>query len=360
MIRSLIVVFACILGPLMTGSSAAAPLPDPGKLRLASANVLVVDAQDGRRMYAKAADEVTPIASLTKLMTAMVVLDANPSLDEPVEVDMDDFDYLKGSHSRLRMGTTLSRGEMLRLALMSSENRAASSLARHYPGGNVAFVAAMNAKAAALGMTNTRFEDPTGLSPHNVSTANDLALMVGAAAKYPLIRDFTTTPAHFVEVQPSGAGARVQQFQCARQECRVGHPAAEDRLHPRSRALRGHAGDDRQPADRDRAARFAGQVHAVRRCAARQALARDRRIDAGAKRENGVGQAQGQACQGYVHAEARRQLVETREQQQGARVLTSGGSVRATRPSAGWRAAKVPGSWLPNPAFPWRAPAFSR
>jgi serine-type D-Ala-D-Ala endopeptidase (penicillin-binding protein 7) len=204
MIRSLVIVFACIFGPLTAAPSAAAPYPDPGKLRLASANVLVVDAQDGRRMYAKAADEVTPIASLTKLMTAMVVLDANPSLDDAVAVDMDDFDYIKGSRSRLRMGTTLSRAEMLRLALMSSENRAASSLARHYPGGNVAFVAAMNAKAAALGMTRTRFEDPTGLSPNNVSTANDLALMVGAAAQYPLIRDYTTTPAHFVEVQPSG------------------------------------------------------------------------------------------------------------------------------------------------------------
>jgi D-alanyl-D-alanine endopeptidase (penicillin-binding protein 7) len=204
MIRSLIVVFACILGPLTAGASAAEPYLDPGKLRLASANVLVLDAQDGRRMYSKAADEVTPIASLTKLMTAMVVLDANPSLDDAVAVDMDDFDYIKGSRSRLRMGTTLSRGEMLRLALMSSENRAASSLARHYPGGNAAFVAAMNAKAAALGMTNTRFEDPTGLSPHNVSTANDLARMVGAAAQYPLIRDYTTTPAHYVEVQPSG------------------------------------------------------------------------------------------------------------------------------------------------------------
>ena len=204
MTRSLLIVFACILGPLTATAAAAAPFLDPGKLRLASANVLVLDAQDGRRMYAKAADAVTPIASLTKLMTAMVVLDANLSLEEPVAVDMDDFDYIKGSHSRLRMGATLSRGEMLRLALMSSENRAASSLARHYPGGSGAFVAAMNAKAAELGMTRTRFEDPTGLSPSNVSTANDLALMVGAAAQYPLIRDYTTTPEHFVEVQPSG------------------------------------------------------------------------------------------------------------------------------------------------------------
>jgi D-alanyl-D-alanine endopeptidase (penicillin-binding protein 7) len=204
MTRSLLIVFACILGPLTATTVAAAPFLDPGKLRLASANVLVLDAQDGRRMYAKAADEVTPIASLTKLMTAMVVLDANLSLEEPVAVDMDDFDYLKGSHSRLRMGATLSRDEMLRLALMSSENRAASSLARHYPGGILAFVVAMNAKAAELGMTRTRFEDPTGLSPNNVSTANDLALMVAAAAHYPLIRAYTTTPEHFVEVQPTG------------------------------------------------------------------------------------------------------------------------------------------------------------
>ncbi len=204
MIRTLSLVFACILAPLLTAPVIAAPYPDPGKLRLASANALVLDAQDGRLVYSKAADMVTPIASLTKLMTAMVVLDSNPALEDPVAVDMDDFDYLKGSRSRLRMGSTLSRGEMLRLALMSSENRAASSLARHYPGGTTAFVQAMNAKAVALGMTRTKFEDPTGLSPNNVSTANDLALMVSAAAKYPLIRDYTTTPAHFVEVQPSG------------------------------------------------------------------------------------------------------------------------------------------------------------
>jgi len=204
MIRSLFIVFACVLAPLTAAPAVAAPFLDPAKLRLASANALVLDALDGHSIYAKAADEVTPIASLTKLMTAMVVLDANPALDEPVVVDMDDIDFLKGSHSRLRMGATLSRGEMLRLALMSSENRAASSLARHYPGGSAAFVEAMNAKAAALGMTRTRFEDPTGLSPNNVSTANDLARMVRAAAEYPLIRDYTTTPAHYVEIQPSG------------------------------------------------------------------------------------------------------------------------------------------------------------
>ena len=166
--------------------------------------MLVLDAATHQPIYAKAADEVTPIASLTKLMTAIVAIEAGQSLDEPIAIDMDDFDYLKGSHSRLRIGAELSRREMLRLALMASENRAASSLARHYPGGTPAFVAAMNAKAAALGMTRTRFSDPTGLSARNVSTASDLATLVAAAAQYPLIREFSTTQSHYVEVQPTG------------------------------------------------------------------------------------------------------------------------------------------------------------
>jgi serine-type D-Ala-D-Ala endopeptidase (penicillin-binding protein 7) len=177
---------------------------DPGKLRLGSANVVVYDTAAQRRLYSKAADEVTPIASLTKLMTAIVVLDAKQPMDEMLEIDTDDFDFLKGSHSRLRMGSTLSRREMLRLALMSSENRAASSLARHSPGGATAFVAAMNRKAMALGMTRTHYSDPTGLSADNVSSANDLAQLVQAAAQYPTIREFSTTPAHYVEVSPAG------------------------------------------------------------------------------------------------------------------------------------------------------------
>jgi D-alanyl-D-alanine endopeptidase (penicillin-binding protein 7) len=200
MIRSLPIVFAAFLA---LPAATAADL-DAAKLRLASANVLVLDAKEGKAIYAKAADEVTPIASLTKLMTAMVVLDANQSMDEVLSIDMDDFDFLKGSHSRLRMGAALTRAEMLRLALMSSENRAASALARHYPGGMVAFVAAMNDKAMALGMTRTHYDDSTGLSPRNVSTANDLAKLVRAAAEYPVIRDYSTTPSHYVEVQPSG------------------------------------------------------------------------------------------------------------------------------------------------------------
>lgn len=198
MIRSVTIVFAAFLAQ---SALAAPPSLDAAKLRLASANAIIVDAEDGKPLYAKAADEITPIASVTKLMTAMVVLDSQQAMDEPLEVDMGDFDYLKGSHSRLGMGTTLTRNEMLRLALMASENRAASSLARHYPGGLKAFVTAMNFKAASLGMTHTHYEDSTGLDPRNVSTASDLAKLVRAAADYPLIREYSTTPSHYVETQ---------------------------------------------------------------------------------------------------------------------------------------------------------------
>jgi serine-type D-Ala-D-Ala endopeptidase (penicillin-binding protein 7) len=194
----LAIVFACV------AAGAAAVTPDPTKLSLASANVLVLDAQGGEAIYAKGADEVTPIASLTKLMTAIVVLDSAQALDEPIEITLADIDFLKGSSSRLRLGTQLPRREMLRLALMSSENRAASSVARYYPGGSSAFVAAMNAKAQSLGMSRSHFADPTGLSPANVSTANDLAKLVRAAASYPLIREYSTTPSAFVEVDPAG------------------------------------------------------------------------------------------------------------------------------------------------------------
>jgi D-alanyl-D-alanine endopeptidase (penicillin-binding protein 7) len=188
----------------LPASLAGSPTLNASKLKLGSANALVLDANAGEAIYAKGADTVTPIASVTKLMTAMVVLDAGQSLDEPISVDIADVDLLKGSHSRLRLGAELSRREMLRLALMASENRAASSLARHYPGGTEACVAAMNRKAQDLGMTRTRFNDPTGLSSDNVSTASDLALMVKAAAGYDLIRDATTTASHYVEVQPLG------------------------------------------------------------------------------------------------------------------------------------------------------------
>jgi D-alanyl-D-alanine endopeptidase (penicillin-binding protein 7) len=189
-----------------TGPQAAAPnvTLDVTKLKLASASALVLDAAADAPIYAKSADNVTPIASVTKLMTAMVVLDANQPLDEPISIGVGDLDYLKGTRSRLRLGSELTRGDMLRLALMASENRAASSLARHYPGGMEACVEAMNRKARSLGMLNTHFSDPTGLSSENVSTANDLARMVKAASEYDAIRAYTTTPSHYVEVQPYG------------------------------------------------------------------------------------------------------------------------------------------------------------
>ena len=162
-------------------------------LDIAAASAVVIDQEDGSLLYAKNTQAVMPIASITKLMTAMVVLDAGLALDESIAISNADIDRLKGTRSRLRPGVRLPRREMLRLALMSSENRAASALSRHFPGGTRAFVAAMNRKARELGMNDTHFVEPTGLNPNNVSTALDLARMVNASYHYTLIRDFTTT-----------------------------------------------------------------------------------------------------------------------------------------------------------------------
>jgi D-alanyl-D-alanine endopeptidase (penicillin-binding protein 7) len=167
--------------------------------KLFSSIALIYDEQSQTPLYTKNPDAVAPIASITKLMTAMVVLDATPDLNEEISVDVADLDSLKGTHSRLGVGTTFIRSEMLKLALMSSENRAASALARSYPGGTAAAVAAMNAKAKKLGMTNTIFYDPTGLNSNNVSTARDLVKMVAAARNYQLIHQYTTTASHSVE-----------------------------------------------------------------------------------------------------------------------------------------------------------------
>lgn len=159
---------------------------------------LVVDAATGRPIYEKNGTEVTAIASITKLMTAMVVLDSGLPLDEPIRISKDDVDTLKNSASRLRVGLVLTRGELLRLALMASENRAASALGRAYPGGMQAFVAAMNRKAASLGMADTHFVEPTGLDSGNVSTARDLARLVHASSTYPLIGEYSTTAQYAV------------------------------------------------------------------------------------------------------------------------------------------------------------------
>jgi D-alanyl-D-alanine endopeptidase (penicillin-binding protein 7) len=156
-------------------------------------------------LYSKNASNVAPIASITKLMTAMVVLDAKLPMDEEITISRDDADLQKGTRSRMKAGLTLTRGEMLKLALMASENRAASALARTYPGGTAAALQAMNAKAQSLGMRSTKFLDPTGLNSNNVSTAQDLVKMVIAAKSYALIHKYTTSSSHLVN-----AGSRHQ------------------------------------------------------------------------------------------------------------------------------------------------------
>jgi D-alanyl-D-alanine endopeptidase (penicillin-binding protein 7) len=167
---------------------------------LKSSAALVIEQGGGAVLYAKNVDAVVPIASITKLMTAMVVLDAQLPLNEGVMVAVADLDDIKGTRSRLKVGTTLTRGELLRLALMSSENRAAAALGRAYPGGTRAFVAAMNQKAMELGMWRSRFVDGTGLSSENVSTAQDLVKLAEAAYQYGAIRQYTTDSDHKIRL----------------------------------------------------------------------------------------------------------------------------------------------------------------
>lgn len=169
-----------------------------GGLNLKSHAALILDAQHERILFSKNADTVMPIASITKLMTAIVVLDAQLPLGEKITVESADIDVLKNTRSRLRVGASLTRRQLLRLALMSSENRAAAALGRTYPGGIKAFVEAMNNKAFELGMGNSNFVDSTGLNSANVSTARDLAKMVDAAYAYNIIREFSTTATHAV------------------------------------------------------------------------------------------------------------------------------------------------------------------
>jgi len=161
---------------------------------------LVVDANTSEDLLVKNADQVVPIASITKLMTAMVSLDAQLPMGEMLKISNDDRDLVMGTSSRLQVGWALSREDMLHLALMSSENRAAAALSRYYPGGRPAFIEAMNAKATELGMTKTHFVNPNGLTNENVSTAFDLAELVRAADRYPLIREFTTDPRFDVRI----------------------------------------------------------------------------------------------------------------------------------------------------------------
>ena len=176
-------------------------------LDLKSSVALVLDQDTNEVLFSKNSQAVLPIASLTKLMTALIVTEAALPPDEVLSITQDDVDTEKASRSRLRVGTQLSREEMLHLALMSSENRAAHALGRHYPGGIDAFVAAMNQKAKLLGMADTRYVEPTGLSSLNQSSARDLATLVNAAYSHQIIRDLSTSPQYSVEV-----GTRQLQF----------------------------------------------------------------------------------------------------------------------------------------------------
>ncbi len=183
---------------LLALHAVASPIRDP---KLKSSSVLIIDQNDSQVLYSRHSDVPMPIASITKLMTALVVLDAKQPLDEPIQITEADRDLPKASFSRLLVGTTLSRGDLMHLALMASENRAAHALGSNYPGGLSAMVAAMNAKAAQLGMTNSHFVDPTGLSSQNVASPEDLSKLVIAASHNPTIREFSTDRHYAVKVR---------------------------------------------------------------------------------------------------------------------------------------------------------------
>jgi serine-type D-Ala-D-Ala endopeptidase (penicillin-binding protein 7) len=181
----------------LTLTASAKPIRDP---ILKSSSVLIIDQSDSSVLYSRHPDVAMPIASITKLMTALVVLDAKQPLDEPIQITESDRDLPKSAFSRLTVGTTLKRGDLMHLALMSSENRAAHALGNNYPGGMTAMVAAMNAKAVLLGMTHSRFVDPTGLSSENVASPEDLTKLVIAASHNSTIREFSTDKSYAVKV----------------------------------------------------------------------------------------------------------------------------------------------------------------
>ncbi|WP_288653967.1 MULTISPECIES: D-alanyl-D-alanine endopeptidase [Pantoea] len=170
--------------------SGLAPLAQP---QIASGSAMIVDLDTGKVLFSSHPDRVRPIASITKVMTAMVVLDAKLPMDEMLSVDISQTREMRGVFSRVKLNSEISRRSMLLLALMSSENRAAASLAHHYPGSYNAFIRAMNAKARALGMTHTRYVEPTGLSTQNVSSASDLVKLLKATRQYPLLGQLSTT-----------------------------------------------------------------------------------------------------------------------------------------------------------------------
>lgn len=194
-IVAILLAWVCAPAALASGKARTPAGPE-----VRSASALVVDGENGRVLFERDAARVVPIASITKLMTALVVLDGQQPLDEVLTVTKADVWKGKGAFSRLPVGMKATRGDFLKLALMASENRAAHLLGRHYPGGPRAFVKTMNAKARALGMSRTRFADASGLSNANVSTARDLAKLVSAASRDSRIRDYSTLFSHDVRV----------------------------------------------------------------------------------------------------------------------------------------------------------------
>lgn len=193
-ILGLFLVLTGAAAPSIAAATESTSAPrDTSKLHIASGSAMLVDLQTNKVIYASNPDVVVPIASVSKLMTAMVVLDAKLPMNEYIAVNISDTPEMKGVFSRVKLGSELTRHDMMLITLMSSENRAAATLAHHYPGGYVAFIAAMNAKAKSLGMMHTRYVEPTGLSMHNVSTARDLSKLLAAARQYPMLSQLSTT-----------------------------------------------------------------------------------------------------------------------------------------------------------------------
>jgi len=188
--RTILGLLLCV--GVLWGAAAEAGGRAPARQEVASGSALLVDLSDDRELYASHPDLVVPIASVTKLMTALVVLDARQPMEEYLAVKIDDVHEMRGVYSRVRLGSEATRRDLLLATLMSSENRAAATLAHHYPGGVRAFVAAMNAKARVLGMRNTRYAEPTGLSANNISSARDLVKLVRATQQYPVIGWFSS------------------------------------------------------------------------------------------------------------------------------------------------------------------------
>jgi len=201
-------------------ANAAEKKPAPGP-ELRSANALIVDANSGDVIYERDAGRPVPIASITKLMTALVVLDGQQPLDEVIVITADDKWKGKGAFSRLPVGAKLTRGDLLKLALMASENRAARTLGRNYPGGMKAFVRTMNQKAKALGMTRTKFDDPSGLSSLNVSSPRDLSKLLNAVSRDTRIREFSTLESHEVRIGKSSLVYRNTNLLVGKQDWKI-------------------------------------------------------------------------------------------------------------------------------------------